>query len=51
MEELIDVLTKLENTGYRLSKSKSELFQRKKSGLATKLTKTVSDRYKTNYWQ
>ena len=27
MEELIDVLTKLENAGYRLSESKSELFK------------------------
>ena len=27
MEELIDVLTKLENAGYRLSKSKSKLFK------------------------
>ena len=27
MEELIDVLTKLENAGYRLSGSKSELFK------------------------
>ena len=27
MEELIDVLTRLENAGYRLSESKSELFK------------------------
>ena len=27
MDELIDVLTKLENTGYRLSENKSELFK------------------------
>ena len=27
MEELIDVLTKLENAGYRLSESKSEIFK------------------------
>ena len=29
MEELIDVLTKLENAGYRLSESKSEFLKRK----------------------
>ena len=27
MEELIDVLTKLENAGYRLSESKSDFFK------------------------
>ena len=27
MEELIDVLTRWENAGYRLSESKSELFK------------------------
>ena len=47
-KELAEVLTKLENAGYRLSENKSEFFKREMNGLVIKLTKTVSDRYRIN---
>ena len=37
MEELIDVLTKLENAGYRLSESKSEFFKTEKEWIGHKI--------------
>ena len=37
MEELIDVLTKLENAGYRLSESNSELFKTEKEWIGQKI--------------
>ena len=47
-KELVDVLTRLENAGYRLAKANPNSLKRKSNGLATKLTKTVSVRYRTN---
>ena len=46
--EVIEVLTKLENAGYRLSENKTEFKKLKLSGWVTKLTKTVLHRYKIN---
>ena len=37
MEELIDVLTKLENAGFRLSENKSELFKTEIEGIGHKI--------------
>ena len=50
-KELTDVLTRLENAGYRLSEGKSEFFKTEIEWIGHKTDPNGSDRYKTNYWQ
>ena len=47
-KELPNVLTRLENAGYRLSKNKSEFSNRRSIGSVIKQTKTELDRCQTN---
>ena len=50
-DELIDVLSKLKNAGYRLSERKSKLFKTEIEKIGQKNIKTELDLYKTSYSQ
>ena len=46
--ELIEVLPKLENAGYRLSENKTEFYKTEIEWVGHKIDQTVLDRYKIN---